>query len=204
MSPRESGVHDEALIQQSPRLIDYRDLHVSGERGEGFRGAHVVVVSLPARGRFQQRPVGLRLAYVSRKGCCNSLRNLVLDSEDVFEVSIVALGPSMSASYGVDELRTDAKPVMVAANATFQHIAHAKFATDVAVVAVILGQGILFGDQRLLGYGAFLWLAFHIFVLAYEEPVLAESFGAQYEDFRANVPRWIPRMTPWRPSRMKE
>jgi protein-S-isoprenylcysteine O-methyltransferase Ste14 len=68
----------------------------------------------------------------------------------------------------------------------------------VAVVAVILGQGILFGDQRLLIYGGLMWLAFHAFVLAYEEPVLAESFGAQYEDFRANVPRWIPRLTPWR------
>jgi len=71
----------------------------------------------------------------------------------------------------------------------------------VAVVAVILGQGILFGDLRLLIYGALLWLAFHAFVLAYEEPVLAESFGAQYEDFRANVPRWIPRLTPWREAR---
>ena len=68
----------------------------------------------------------------------------------------------------------------------------------VAVVAVILGQGILFGDWRLLIYGGLLWLAFHAFVLAYEEPVLAESFGAQYEDFRANVPRWLPRLTPWR------
>jgi protein-S-isoprenylcysteine O-methyltransferase Ste14 len=68
----------------------------------------------------------------------------------------------------------------------------------VAVVAVILGQGILFGDWRLLTYGALLWLAFHGFVLAYEEPVLAESFGAQYEEFRANVPRWIPRLSPWR------
>ena len=68
----------------------------------------------------------------------------------------------------------------------------------VAVVAVILGQGILFGDWRLLNYGGLMWLAFHAFVLAYEEPVLAESFGAQYEDFRANVPRWIPRLTPWR------
>src|SRR6185503_18368944 len=48
----------------------------------------------------------------------------------------------------------------------------------VAVVAVILGQGILFGDWRLLIYGGLMWLAFHAFVLAYEEPVLAESFGA--------------------------
>ena len=68
----------------------------------------------------------------------------------------------------------------------------------VAVVAVILGQGLLLGDWRLLTYGALMWLGFHAFVLAYEEPVLAESFGAQYEDFRANVPRWIPRLTPWR------
>jgi protein-S-isoprenylcysteine O-methyltransferase Ste14 len=68
----------------------------------------------------------------------------------------------------------------------------------VAVVAVILGQGILFGDWRILIYGGLMWLAFHAFVLAYEEPVLAESFGAQYEDFRANVPRWIPRLSPWR------
>src|ERR1041384_7209947 len=68
----------------------------------------------------------------------------------------------------------------------------------VAVVGVILGQGILFGDWRLLIYAGLMWLAFHAFVLAYEEPVLAESFGAQYEDFRANVPRWIPRLTPWR------
>jgi protein-S-isoprenylcysteine O-methyltransferase Ste14 len=68
----------------------------------------------------------------------------------------------------------------------------------VAVVAIILGQGILFGDGRLLIYGALLWLAFHAFVVAYEEPVLAESFGTQYEDFCANVPRWIPRLTPWR------
>jgi protein-S-isoprenylcysteine O-methyltransferase Ste14 len=47
-------------------------------------------------------------------------------------------------------------------------------------------------------YGGLMWLAFHAFVLTYEEPVLAQSFGAEYEDFRANVPRWIPRLTPWR------
>jgi protein-S-isoprenylcysteine O-methyltransferase Ste14 len=68
----------------------------------------------------------------------------------------------------------------------------------IALVAVILGQAILFGDWRLMVYGGFMWLAFHAFVVAYEEPVLAQSFGTQYEDFRANVPRWIPRLSPWR------
>ena len=68
----------------------------------------------------------------------------------------------------------------------------------IAVVAVILGQAILFGDWRLITYGGLMWLAFHAFVLTYEEPVLAQQFGVQYEDFRANVPRWIPRLSPWR------
>ena len=68
----------------------------------------------------------------------------------------------------------------------------------VAVVAIVLGQATLFGDARLLWYGAFLWLAFHLFVVAYEEPTLRETFGSEDEDYRANVPRWIPRPTPWR------
>jgi protein-S-isoprenylcysteine O-methyltransferase Ste14 len=68
----------------------------------------------------------------------------------------------------------------------------------VAVVAVILGQAVLFGDWRLIVYGALFWLACHVFVVAYEEPTLKRTFGAEYESFRDNVPRWMPRLTPWR------
>jgi len=68
----------------------------------------------------------------------------------------------------------------------------------VAVVAIILGQALLFGAWGLVVLGAVLWLGFHLFVLAYEEPTLQETFGAQYEAYRANVPRWIARLTPWR------
>jgi protein-S-isoprenylcysteine O-methyltransferase Ste14 len=67
----------------------------------------------------------------------------------------------------------------------------------VAVVATILGQALLFGDWRLAAYGAMFWLAMHVFVVIYEEPTLTETFGAEYETFRANVPRWLPRVTPW-------
>src|ERR1700752_3128379 len=68
----------------------------------------------------------------------------------------------------------------------------------VAVVAIILGQAVLMGDWHLIVYGALLWLAFHVFVVAYEEPTLERTFGREYEAFRAAVPRWIPRMTPGR------
>ena len=68
----------------------------------------------------------------------------------------------------------------------------------VSVVAVICGQALLFGDWRLIVYGALFWLACHAFVTLYEEPTLQRSFGAEYDAFRANVPRWIPRLKPWR------
>ena len=69
----------------------------------------------------------------------------------------------------------------------------------VAVVTMILGQAALFSDWRLLAYALILWLGFHLFVLAYEEPTLRHSFPNDYEAFFAAVPRWRPRLKPWRP-----
>ena len=68
----------------------------------------------------------------------------------------------------------------------------------VAVVALILGQGLLFGDVRILVYGFAGWLVAHLFVLIYEEPTLRQSFPAEYAEFYTHVPRWIPRLTPWK------
>ena len=67
----------------------------------------------------------------------------------------------------------------------------------VAVVSLILGQGLLFGSLPVLGYGGVIWLTVHLFVISYEEPTLARTFGEQYARYRANVRRWIPRLTPW-------
>lgn len=67
----------------------------------------------------------------------------------------------------------------------------------VAVVSLIVGQGLFLGHLRVLAYGAVVWLACHVFVRLYEEPTLRSTFGAEYDAFRANVPRWIPRLRPW-------
>ena len=67
----------------------------------------------------------------------------------------------------------------------------------VGVVSVIFGQALIFGDVRLLPYGALVWLTFHLFVLIYEEPTLCRTYGSEYEEYRAHVPRWIPRLRPW-------
>jgi len=68
----------------------------------------------------------------------------------------------------------------------------------VGVAWLIFGQGLLLGDVHVLVYGAMVWLAFHTFVLIYEEPTLRRTHGAEYQRFCAAVLRWIPRATPWR------
>jgi len=63
----------------------------------------------------------------------------------------------------------------------------------VAVVAMILGQALLFGSAALVWYALGAWAAFHAFVMGYEEPTLARRYGESYERYRASVPRWLPR-----------
>ena len=36
-----------------------------------------------------------------------------------------------------------------------------------------------------------------LFVKFYEEPTLRTMFGAEYEEYCRNVPRWLPRLRPW-------
>lgn len=65
----------------------------------------------------------------------------------------------------------------------------------VAVLAVILGQALLFRSQAILLHGAAVAACFALFVRAWEEPHLRRTFGAEYEDYTARVGRWLPR---WR------
>lgn len=75
---------------------------------------------------------------------------------------------------------------------------HVRNPMYVAVVSVILGQALLLGDWKVLAWGLLVWIAFHLFVVGYEEPTLRRTFGDDYEAFRASVPRWIPRLRGWR------
>jgi len=68
----------------------------------------------------------------------------------------------------------------------------------VGVVAIILGEALLLGDVRLLCYAVAVWLSFHLFLLGSEEPTLRQSFGDDYNRYRENVPRWLPRLTAWK------
>ncbi|TPL92693.1 isoprenylcysteine carboxylmethyltransferase family protein [Mesorhizobium sp. B2-3-12] len=75
---------------------------------------------------------------------------------------------------------------------------HVRNPMYVAVLAIILGQVLMFSSWTLAAYGVVAAIAMATFVKLYEEPTLAGRYGAEYEAYRRNVPGWLPRLTPWR------
>jgi protein-S-isoprenylcysteine O-methyltransferase Ste14 len=67
----------------------------------------------------------------------------------------------------------------------------------VAVLAVLVGQVLLFRDSWLVGYTVVIGIVVNAFVHGYEEPTLRDAYGPAYDEFCAAVPRWLPRLTPW-------
>jgi protein-S-isoprenylcysteine O-methyltransferase Ste14 len=63
----------------------------------------------------------------------------------------------------------------------------------VANVAIILGSAAVFGAWVLVAWAAIVLVAFHLFVVLYEEPTLRRIFGEDYETYRREVGRWAPR-----------
>ena len=61
----------------------------------------------------------------------------------------------------------------------------------VAVVGIVLGQALLLASVPLLAYAAVGWLVMASFVRWYEEPVLHETYGSEYDRYREAVrARW--------------
>jgi protein-S-isoprenylcysteine O-methyltransferase Ste14 len=61
------------------------------------------------------------------------------------------------------------------------------------------GLWVVFGRGNLvaIAVACLVVLGVHLFVLGYEEPTLRRMFGAEYEEYCRNVPRWLPRLRPW-------
>ena len=71
---------------------------------------------------------------------------------------------------------------------------HVRNPMYVAVVAIIAGQALVFGQELLLVYAGAMWAVFAGFVRVYEEPTLLATYGDQYEAYRRSVPAWLPRL----------
>jgi protein-S-isoprenylcysteine O-methyltransferase Ste14 len=63
-----------------------------------------------------------------------------------------------------------------------------------AVLAVIVGQALVLAQSHLLTYAMVIAAIMAAFVRWYEEPVLSQQFGRDFDDYRRQVPAWWPRL----------
>jgi len=61
----------------------------------------------------------------------------------------------------------------------------------IAVVTILAGWCVLWSTRTLIIYSLLLAIGFHLRVLLFEEPWAARRFGAEWEAYRARVPRWV-------------
>lgn len=88
-----------------------------------------------------------------------------------------------------------APPERLVVTGYYRHVRNPMY---VGVLGLIFGQALFFASAPLAAWGAMIWLAFHMFVVLYEEPTLRVSFGSEYEAYCRHVPRWRPRLRAWR------
>lgn len=59
--------------------------------------------------------------------------------------------------------------------------------------AVMLGAGLGLSSPSIVLLALGFLVLMHLFVVLYEEPTLADKFGASYQQYRASVHRWLIR-----------
>ncbi len=67
------------------------------------------------------------------------------------------------------------------------------------VLLLLAAESFLLGSWPVAGWALVFFLINTIYLTRVEEPQLERRFGENYRRYRANVPRWIPRVAPWEP-----
>lgn len=80
---------------------------------------------------------------------------------------------------------------------------HVRNPMYVGALLVLVGEALFFESETLGFYAAIMALVYHLFVVLYEEPRLRYLFSEEYENYRRAVPRWIPRLHPYDPTKRR-
>lgn len=66
-----------------------------------------------------------------------------------------------------------------------------------SVLFMVAGQALIWGSVLTGALAAFFFVVNHFYFIYSEEPGLEKRFGQSYGEYKANVPRWLPRRKPW-------
>lgn len=68
-----------------------------------------------------------------------------------------------------------------------------------SILLILLGEYFITGAIQLIWWLILFFLINNIYFPLFEEKQLEERFKNQYIEYKRNVPRWIPRLTKWKP-----
>jgi len=61
----------------------------------------------------------------------------------------------------------------------------------IGVMMMLIGESIFFQSYVLVAYSLFIFIAFNIFIIFFEEPRLQDDFGSEYIEYIKKVRRWF-------------
>lgn len=76
---------------------------------------------------------------------------------------------------------------------------HTRNPMILGVFFILLGEGLMMSYLPILVWAGSFFLLNHLYFILKEEPGLLQRFGEEYREYKAHVPRWFPRLRPWRP-----
>jgi protein-S-isoprenylcysteine O-methyltransferase Ste14 len=65
------------------------------------------------------------------------------------------------------------------------------------VMFILAGEALLLRSWLIAGWLLLFLIANLLYLPLFEEKGLEERFGQDYQEYKANVPRWLPRPRPW-------
>jgi protein-S-isoprenylcysteine O-methyltransferase Ste14 len=80
----------------------------------------------------------------------------------------------------------------------YRHVRHPMIG---GVATILLGEAVLLGSTAVAGWLVAVVVVNVVYLPLVEERGLVRRFGSDYEDYRANVPRFVPRLSAWDPAR---
>jgi protein-S-isoprenylcysteine O-methyltransferase Ste14 len=66
-----------------------------------------------------------------------------------------------------------------------------------SVLLMLVGEALLWRSWSLASWAGLFFVINHAYFMLLEEPGAEARLGESYRIYKANVPRWLPRRTPW-------
>lgn len=110
-------------------------------------------------------------------------------------LTLVVWTVTMFARRGRGTLAPWDPPIHLVVEGPYRHVRNPMIS---GVIATLFGEATLLGSPAVLVWSAIFVLANALYLPLVEEPGLRRRFGADYDAYRANVPRWFPRLRAWR------